>query len=186
VVGLFAGCATPPPPGAELGPHGTIAYNVRVEASAPGVRIETNRVFAGITPLTIKLFGDKDGTFHDFGSYFYLVQAFPIQTNEYVQTKWFRTGRMFTPEDYVPGSIYFEMTEVPPATSPVWYPGPGYPGYYGPGIFIGPGPMGPGPMGPGPMGPGPMGPGPMGPGPMGPGPGGPGPGGPGPGGPGPH
>ena len=69
-IGLLSGCETIPP-GAERGPDHTMAYNVPVEASEPGVRIEANGEFVGTTPLTLKIFGDPDGTFHDFGSYEY-------------------------------------------------------------------------------------------------------------------
>src|SRR5438105_13289499 len=67
---LLVGCETAPPPGVERGPHGTIAYDVLVEASDPGARIEANGEFVGNTPTHLKIFGDKDGTFHDFGSYY--------------------------------------------------------------------------------------------------------------------
>jgi len=40
-VGLLAGCETIPP-GVERGPHGTMAYDVLIEASEPGARIEAN------------------------------------------------------------------------------------------------------------------------------------------------
>src|SRR5262245_4899636 len=113
VVGLLLGCESVPP-GVEEGPHGTIAYNVQVTASEAGVRIETNGQFAGTAPLTLIIFADKDGTFHNFGSYFFVVQAFPLQTNEFMQTRMYRTGRNFTPEDYVPREIYFNMKQPPP------------------------------------------------------------------------
>src|SRR5436309_12504375 len=90
--GLLAGCQTIPP-GAERGPHGTMAYDVLIEASEPGARIEANGANIGNAPVHLKIFGDPDGTFHDFGSYFYIVRAFPLTTNQYVQTRVFRTGR---------------------------------------------------------------------------------------------
>ena len=105
---VFAGCGTP---NAEKGPHGTIAYFVQVESSEPGVRIEANNDYVGKTPLTLKIFGDKDGTFHNFGSYEYVVRAFPANTNQYIQTKVFRTGGRFTQEDMVPKRIYFDMSQ---------------------------------------------------------------------------
>src|SRR6266571_345943 len=127
ILGLLTGCDTIPP-GAERGPHGTMAYNVLIEASEPGVRIEANRQFIGTTPVTLKIFGDPDGTFHDFGSYYYIIQAFPLRTNQFLQTAVFRTGRWFTPEDRIPRKIYFDMNQPPPA-----YPAPyGSPEYYGP------------------------------------------------------
>ena len=144
-IGLLSGCETIPP-GAERGPDHTMAYNVPVEASEPGVRIEANGEFVGTTPLTLKIFGDPDGTFHDFGSYEYVVRAIPLRTNQFVQTRVFRTGHLFTPEDYIPKQIYFDMTQPPPAYSsyppaPYPYPPPysyGPPVYYGPRVYIGP------------------------------------------------
>jgi hypothetical protein len=138
---LLVGCQTTIPPGAERGPHGTMAYNVPVESSEPGVRIEVNNEPVGTTPLTLKIFGDPDGTFHDFGSYEYVVQAFPLQTNQYVQTRVFRTGKMFTPEDSIPHQIYFNMNQPPPVYVPVpvptyYYAPPPY--YYGPSMYFGP------------------------------------------------
>src|SRR3954471_3217838 len=84
-IGLFAGCESIPP-GAERGPHGTMAYEVMVESSEPGVQIEVNGEVMGNTPLTLKIFGDPDGTFHDFGDFNYTIRALPVHTNQYVQT----------------------------------------------------------------------------------------------------
>src|SRR5947207_14133309 len=77
---LLAGCETVPP-GAERGPHGTMAYDVLIEASEPGARIEANGEYVGNTPLHLKIFGDSDGTFHDFGSESYIIRALPVVTN---------------------------------------------------------------------------------------------------------
>src|SRR5437588_3542159 len=104
-LGFFTGCDTIPP-GVERGPNGTVAYEVLIEASEPGARIEANHEFIGNTPVRLKIFGDPDGTFHDFGSYEYIVQALPLTTNQFTQTRVFRTGHMFTPEDRVPSRIY--------------------------------------------------------------------------------
>lgn len=149
---LLTACETTPP-GVERGPHGTVPYYVSVDATPPGARIEANGQYVGNTPLTLKIFGDKDGTFHDFGSYYYIVRALPLTTNQYPQVKLFRTGRWFTPEDYVPKSIYFDMNQpqpsyppsAPPAYpgyGPYYYPAPYYygPPYYGPGFqfYFGP------------------------------------------------
>ena len=145
VAGLFAGCASIPP-GAERGPHGTMAYLVKIEASDPDVRIEANHQPIGTAPLTLKIFGDPDGTFHDFGSYYYIVQAFPTRTNQFVQTALFRTGHLLTPEDRIPERIYFDMNRPPPAypaePPPYYYGPPAYyyypPAFYGPRIYFGP------------------------------------------------
>src|SRR6478672_1024851 len=82
---LFCACATGSNP--ERGPQGTIAYYVQVEASEPEVRIEADNDYIGKAPLTLKIFGDKDGTFHNFGSQEYIVRALPANTNQFIQTK---------------------------------------------------------------------------------------------------
>ena len=137
VIGLVTGCATIPP-GAERGPDGTMAYDVLVEASEPGVRIEANREYVGDTPLHLKIFGDPDGTFHDFGSYYYMVEAFPLHTNQFAQTRMFRTGHLFSPEDYVPRRIYFDMNQPPQNYGPQTYGAPPPANYYGPPVYFGP------------------------------------------------
>lgn len=140
-VALLTGCETVPP-GVERGPHGTIAYDVYLEASPPGAHIEANGQVVGDAPLHLKIFGDKDGTFHDFGSYYYIIRALPLTTNQYVQTRVFRTGRWFTPEDQIPDRIYFDMNQpYPPPPVPgspvyVYPPPPVY--YYGPPVYYGP------------------------------------------------
>lgn len=146
-LGLLAGCVTPPPDNLEHGPHGTIAYDVTVDASPPGARVEANGEIIGQTPLHLKIFGDKDGTFHDFGSYYYIVRGLPLTTNQYVQTRVFQTGRHFTPEDHIPQQIFFDMNQPAPAPPPpvasgqqypaYYYPPPPYP-YYGPAPYYGP------------------------------------------------
>jgi hypothetical protein len=154
LAGLFAGCETAPP-GVEQGPHGTIAYDVQIESLPPGARIEANGQVVGTAPLHLKIFGDKDGTFHDFGSYYYVIRALPIATNQYVQTRVFQTGKMLTPEDHIPSRIDFDLAQPPnpyPAQGapvypypPAYYPAPPYyygpPAYYSPGVrlYFGPG-----------------------------------------------
>ncbi len=109
---LFCGCASTDPnkkEAVERGPNGTIAYTVEVEASEPGVKIEANGDYIGATPCILKIFGDKDGTFHNFGSYEYVIRAIPQRQGQLEQTKVFHTGGWFTPEDRIPKKIYFEM-----------------------------------------------------------------------------
>ena len=141
--GLFAGCATYPP-GAERGPNGTMAYYVPVEASEPGVRIEVNGQDVGTAPLKLKIWGDPDGTFHDFGSYYYVVRALPSATNQFTQTMAYNTGRAWGVEDRIPSQIYFDMSKPPSERPPAYTGGPypypyPYPYYYGPRVYIGPG-----------------------------------------------
>ncbi|HLX69353.1 MAG TPA: PEGA domain-containing protein [Verrucomicrobiae bacterium] len=156
-IAILAGCGTPIPPGAERGPHNTMAYDVLVEASPPGAQIVANGQNVGQTPLHIKIFGDPDGTFHDFGSYFYEVRALPVATNQFPQTHLFRTGHLLTPEDRIPSKIVFDMTQPSPAyppnagpgyapppyyySYPYPYPYPYYGPYWGPGVrfYFGPG-----------------------------------------------
>jgi hypothetical protein len=133
---FLVGCATPIPPGAERGPDGTMAYDILVEASSPGVRIEADGKYAGDAPLHLKVFGDPDGTFHDFGDYHFKVRAIPAPgaTNEYVQTSLFQTGRLLSSEDEIPERIYFQMNQPPPkyVPYPVYVTPPSYydPFYY--------------------------------------------------------
>lgn len=134
---FLAGCQTPIPPGAERGPNGTMAYDVLIEASDPGARIEVNGQNIGDTPAHLKIFGDPDGTFHDFGSYYYIIRALPQTTNQFEQVRYYRTGHLFTPEDHIPTRIYFDMNRPPPP--PPAYPAPP-PYYYGPPVYFGPPP----------------------------------------------
>src|SRR6266850_3269104 len=136
---FLAGCQTLPP-GAERGPHGTMAYEVTVEASPPGARIEANGEYVGDAPLRLKIFGDPDGTFHDFGSDYYVIRALPVTTNQYVQVRMFGTGRWFGPEDRIPQQIYFDMNQRPPeyAPGPPAYPYPPPYYYYPPPVYYGP------------------------------------------------
>ncbi len=128
---FLAGCETIPP-GAERGPHGTIAYDILVEASPPGARIEANGQDAGNTPVHLKIFGDTDGTFHDFGYPYYVIRALPLTTNQYEQVRFFGTGQWFGPEDRIPKQIDFDMNQKPPPPGPpvYGYPYPGPPFYY--------------------------------------------------------
>lgn len=150
---ILAGCESIPP-GAERGPHHTMAYDVLVDATPPGARIEVNGQDVGMTPVHIKIFGDPDGTFHDFGSYFYVVKALPVATNQFAQTRLFRTGHLLTPEDHIPNKIYFDMNQPAPNPPSYYYGPPDYyyapppypyyyygPPYYGPDFhfYIGPG-----------------------------------------------
>ena len=93
----------------ERGPDGTIAYFVDVETSDPGSRIEANNEDVGKSPMQLKIYGDKDGSFHNFGSYNYTVRAYPVKQGQFIQTKVFHTGGFFTGEDKIPKRIYFDL-----------------------------------------------------------------------------
>lgn len=107
----FCGCATSASSKADRGPDGTVAYKVQVESSTPGARIEVNDDYIGKTPLILTIYGDRDGTFHNFGSHDYVIRAFPVSTNQYPQTKVFRTGGWFSEEDRIPGHIFFDLEQ---------------------------------------------------------------------------
>jgi len=117
---LFTGCVSPPP-GAERGPQNTIVYSTIVEASPPGARIEINGRMVGSAPINLKFFGDINGKFHDFGFPYYIVRALPVATNQFAQTRLFRTGK-----DHIPDRIDFAMNQPSPNYVPV---GPVPPGY---------------------------------------------------------
>ena len=143
---LLAGCQTAPL-GVERGPQGTIAYDVLIEASPPGAGIEANGAMLGSTPIHLKIFGNKDGTFHDFGAPYYMIRALPVTTNQFVQTRLFRTGHHVRPEDYIPRDIHFDMSQnTPQYLVPPGYPYPAYgppdyyyyPPYYYPPYYYGP------------------------------------------------
>jgi hypothetical protein len=105
---LFACSSTPKP---EKGLAGTIAYVIQVESSEPGARVEANGDYLGKTPLDIKVFGDKDGTFHDFGVNDYVIKVFPVRPGQRVQTRVFRTGRWFSQEDRIPKRLFFDLDD---------------------------------------------------------------------------
>ena len=116
--GLLAlvSCATSNPTATnrERGPSGTVAYFVEVQSSEQGARIYVNDDYVGTTPMTLKIFGDEDGTFHNFGSYHYMVVAYPVRAELQPQTKDFLTGGgLFRPENLIPKKIFFDFGPVP-------------------------------------------------------------------------
>jgi hypothetical protein len=104
---FIIGCSSTPTD--DKGVEGTKAFYIHVQASREGISIETNNVFAGKAPLTLKLFGDKDGTFHNFGASQYVVRALPESTNHFIPTQAFNTGTKSSPGDRIPGLIFFDM-----------------------------------------------------------------------------
>jgi hypothetical protein len=107
VIAALLGCTSTPK--GDKGPEGTKAFYVQVQASREGVSIETNNVFAGKAPFVLRLMGDKDGTFHNFGSPQYVVRALPETTNAFVPTQVFKTGDGSSPGDRIPGLIFLDM-----------------------------------------------------------------------------
>jgi hypothetical protein len=122
-----------------------MAYYVSIEASEPGARIEANGEDVGQTPIRLKIFGNPNGTFHDFGSEYYVIRALTISSNQYPQVRAFGTGRGWAPQSKIPERIYFDMNHpapAPPADAPhyaypYYYGPPPYP-YYGPPYYYGP------------------------------------------------
>ena len=108
------GCASGSGNRPERGPDGTIAYPIRIEASEAGARVEVNDEYVGKTPIEIRVWGDPDGTFHNFGSSDYVIRVFPVRDGQTVQTKVFRTGGWFSQEDRVPGRLYFDLDQKSP------------------------------------------------------------------------
>jgi hypothetical protein len=108
---LLTGCRTSAS-NAERGPDKTAAFYLKVESSMPGVTIETNKVYAGKTPLTLRILGDTPGsTFHNFGSPEYVLSALPLTTDQFLQTRVFKTGKGSVPGEKIPGLIFFDMSQ---------------------------------------------------------------------------
>jgi len=93
-------------PSSEKGPDGTVVYKVPVDSTEPNTRIEVNGDFIGIALLSLTIFGDEDGSFHNFGSYDYVVKAIPPGKDP--KAIYFRTGVLFGAEDRVPERIHFD------------------------------------------------------------------------------
>ncbi|GDY22794.1 hypothetical protein LBMAG56_41410 [Verrucomicrobiota bacterium] len=108
---LFTACATTPGPNTERGPAGTVAYYVKIESSEPGARVEVNSEFVGTTPLDVRVWGDRDGTFHNFGSSDFIIRVLPAREGQAAQTKTFRTGGWFSQEDQIPKRIFFDLNQ---------------------------------------------------------------------------
>ncbi len=106
---LVSGCQSAPGIKPEKGPGGTIVYQIMVESNTEGARVEVNGDYIGKTPISVKVFGDRDGTFHDFGTEDFVIRVFPVKTGQKIQTKVFRTGRWFSAEDKIPTRLYFDL-----------------------------------------------------------------------------
>ncbi len=106
---LIAGCASPGDRTAERGPDGTVAYEILVESSDAGARVEVNDDYVGKTPLAVRVWGDPDGTFHNFGASDYVIRVFPVREGQAPQSKFFRTGGWFSQEDRIPRRLFFDL-----------------------------------------------------------------------------
>jgi S1-C subfamily serine protease len=108
LLGASVSIASPANP-EERGPNGTIAYYIEVETSEPGIRIEADGELAGVSPLKVKVFGDRDGTFHHFKKAKYEIRAIPSRAGQFLQLKSYSTGGFFVPDDRIPSHLYFDM-----------------------------------------------------------------------------
>jgi hypothetical protein len=110
--GLFSGCET-----TNTGhPAGTVPYAVSIETSDPGSRIEVDGDYVGVSPLTVTVWGDKDGTFHGAGDGHTVFVAYPVRAGQFVQRKVFLNGGqqfMFGQDDRIPSRIYFDLNQKP-------------------------------------------------------------------------
>ena len=95
----------------ERGPGGTIAYMVKIESSEPGARVEVNDDVIGKTPVDLRVWGDMDGTFHNFGSSDFVIRVIPAREGQSPQTKVFRTGGWFGQEDRIPSRLFFDLDQ---------------------------------------------------------------------------
>lgn len=111
VCGCASSTSSPKAAAPEKGLYGTIAYVIRIEASEPGTKIEVNHQAVGIAPLTVKVFGDRDGTFHNFGSDEYVVRGYPPKPEQFPQTKIFKTGAFGIKDDKIPDRIFFDFSK---------------------------------------------------------------------------
>jgi hypothetical protein len=118
VAASLTGCASDGAPAGERGPDGTVPYMIHVESNEPGARVEVNDNYVGTTPLDVKVYGDKDGTFHNFGAADWVIRVNPVQTGQHVQTKTFRTGGWFSQEDQIPSRLYFDLNQESASSPP--------------------------------------------------------------------
>ena len=105
----LVGCSTTKPK-AEQENKELAGFYLRVESSEPGATVETNSVYAGKTPLVLKILGDKDGTFHDFGTPQYVVHVLPVNANYFPQTQVFNAGTKTSPGSRIPTLLFFDMS----------------------------------------------------------------------------
>lgn len=106
-----AGCNSVSTGQKKHGPNGTIEYSIQIESSEPGGRVEINDDYVGKTPLEVKVWGDRDGTFHNFGAADYVIKVFPVKEGQTGQMKVFRTGGWFGQEDQIPRRLFFDLDQ---------------------------------------------------------------------------
>jgi hypothetical protein len=87
----------------------TTPHDILITANGGGARITVNGQEMGHTPLHIKVYGDRDGTFHDFGSYSCRIMAYPWDSNQFVQLRVFATNRNAGGGDPIPEAVHFDL-----------------------------------------------------------------------------
>jgi len=95
-------------------PAGTIPFEIAIETSEPGSRIELDGEYLGLSPLTVTVYGDKDGTFHGAGDGHTTFRAYPVKPGQFIQTKSFLNGAqsfMFGQQDRIPRRLFFDLNQ---------------------------------------------------------------------------
>jgi hypothetical protein len=108
---LLMGCASTD---SEGHPAGTIPYHIAIETSDPGSRIEVDGEYVGVAPVTVTIYGDKDGTFHGAGDGHTTFRAYPVKAGQFIQTKTFLNGAqafMFGQQDRIPKRLFFDLNQ---------------------------------------------------------------------------
>ena len=78
-----------------------------MDSSPQGAVIEADKDYVGKTPCSVRVWGDKDGTFHHYRTrYVELTASLP---GAVPQTKRFQTGAAFSPKDTIPKHVFFEF-----------------------------------------------------------------------------
>lgn len=91
-------------------------YEVQIETSDPGSRIEVDGEYMGLAPLTVTIWGDSDGTFHGSGDGYTVFKAYPVKPGQYIQVRRFLNGAqafMFGQQDRIPRRLYFDLNQKP-------------------------------------------------------------------------
>jgi len=112
---LLSGCASSSEARHRPG-GGPVPYEVQIETSDPGSRIEVDGEYMGTSPLTVTIWGDADGTFHGPGDGYTVFKAYPVKPGQYIQTRKYLNGAqafMFGQQDRIPQRLYFDLNQKP-------------------------------------------------------------------------
>jgi hypothetical protein len=99
---LLTGCGTPLP-----------QFQITIESDPPGMRVEVNNEYIGVTPTVYKVAGNADRSFN--GSWVqrpgieFIATPPHDQPNLYVQRKAFSPSAFFKQGDHIPDKIFFDM-----------------------------------------------------------------------------